>query len=91
MAVSELSTDTATGLPHQKKAWSQHDLLASTLQNYFNVLEKNGGRWPSWCVDGRTDDVHADLMNLNAHLKRLGWMAKLTKDDDWVVTVFPNA
>ena len=90
MAVSELSTDTATGLPHQKKAWSQHDLLASTLQNYFNVLRKNGGRWPSWCVDGRTDDVHADLMNLNAHLKRLGWMAKLTKDDDWVVTVFPT-
>ena len=29
-------------------------------------------------------------MNLNAHLKRLGWMAKLTKDDDWVRTVFPT-
>ena len=28
-------------------------------------------------------------MAFNAHLTRLGWMAKLTKDEDWVVTVFP--
>ena len=62
LAVSELSTDASTGLPHQKKAWSQHDLLASTLQNYFNVLRKNGGRWPSWRVEGQTDDVHACLL-----------------------------
>ena len=26
---------------------------------------------------------------MNAHLDRLGWMAKLTKDEAWVMTVFP--
>ena len=26
---------------------------------------------------------------LNSHLEKLGWMAKLTKDERWVLTVFP--
>ena len=87
--MSEDSSATPTGLPHHKNAWTQHELLGSTLQSYFTVLRKNGGRWPSWFVAPREDDVHGDLMALNAHLDRLGWMAKLTKDEDWVVTVFP--
>ena len=88
--MSEDSSATPTGLPHHKNAWTQHELLGSTLQSYFTVLRKNGGRWPSWFVAPREDDVHGDLMALNAHLDRLGWMAKLTKDEDWVVTVFPT-
>ena len=87
--MSEDSSANPTGLPHHKNAWTQHELLGSTLQSYFTVLRKNGGRWPSWFVAPREDDVHSDLMAFNAHLTRLGWMAKLTKDEDWVVTVFP--
>ncbi len=87
--MSEDSSTSPSGLPHHKKAWSQHELLGSTLQSYFTVLRKNGGRWPSWFVAPLGDDVHDDLISLNAHLDRLGWMAKLTKDEDWVVTVFP--
>ncbi len=34
--------------------------------------------------------MHGDLIQLNAHLERLGWMAKLTKDEDYVVTIFPT-
>ena len=87
--MSEDSSTSPSGLPHHKKAWSQHELLGSTLQSYFTVLRKNGGRWPSWYVAPLDEDVHGDLIRLNAHLDRLGWMAKLTKDEDWVVTVFP--
>ena len=79
-----------SGLPHHKKPWSQHDLLASTLSEYVDVLQQNGGRWPSWTVSSPTDDIHQDLIRLNSHLDRLGWMGKLTKDEPWVITVFPR-
>ena len=81
--------DTESGLPHQKKAWSQHDLLASVLSSYVDIVHEKGGRWPSWGVSSRTENIHADLKQVNAHLDRLGWMAKLTKDEAWVMTVFP--
>ncbi|MBN29176.1 MAG: hypothetical protein CMB34_00745 [Euryarchaeota archaeon] len=87
--MDESTPDIETGLPHHKKAWSQHDLLASTLSEYVDVLQKNGGRWPSWQIAPSSDDVHADIVRLNVHLEKLGWMAKLTKDEQWVVTVFP--
>jgi hypothetical protein len=79
-----------TGLPHQKKAWSQHDLLASVLSSYVVVLGESGGRWPSWSVRSEEDDIHGDLRRANTHLHRLGWMGKLTKDEEWVITVFPT-
>ena len=81
--------DTESGLPHQKKTWSQHDLLASVLSSYVDIVHEKGGRWPSWGVSSRTENIHADLKQVNAHLDRLGWMAKLTKDEAWVMTVFP--
>ncbi|RJU87305.1 MAG: hypothetical protein DWC05_02450 [Candidatus Poseidoniales archaeon] len=77
------------GLAHHKKAWSQHDLLASTLSEYVNVLRKNGGRWPAWQVASSDETIHDDLIKLNAHLEKLGWMGKLTQDEEWVITVFP--
>ncbi len=78
-----------SGLPHHKKAWSQHDLLASTLSEYVDVVQKDGGRWPAWTVASPNDDIHGDLLRLNTHLDRLGWMGKLTKGEPWVITVFP--
>jgi hypothetical protein len=79
-----------TGLPHHKNAWTQHELLASILASYVNVIGEHGGRWPSWTVASDDKDIHAVVNDVNAHLFRLGWMAKLTKDDDWVLTVFPT-
>ena len=78
-----------SGMAHHKKAWSQHDLLASTLSEYLDVVQKDGGRWPAWTVASSNDDIHGDLIRLNAHLDRLGWMGKLTKGEPWVITVFP--
>ncbi len=87
--MDEPTPDVGTGLPHHKKAWTQHDLLASTLSDYVDVLQKNGGRWPSWQIAPSSDNVHDDVVRLNSHLEKLGWMAKLTKDERWVLTVFP--
>ena len=78
-----------TALPHHRHAWSQHDLLASTLSQYVEVHGENGGRWPAWSISPKSDDVHDDLKQLNRHLDRLGWMAKLTRNEGWVLTVFP--
>lgn len=88
-AMDDSSAAIESGLPHHKKAWSQHDLLASTLSEYLNVVQRDGGRWPAWTVASPNDDIHGDLIRLNAHLDRLGWMGKLTKGEPWVVTIFP--
>jgi len=87
--LDDLSVEIESGLAHHKKAWSQHDLLASTLSEYVNVLRKNGGRWPAWQVASSDETIHDDLIKLNAHLEKLGWMGKLTRDEEWVITVFP--
>ena len=87
--MDDSSVEIQTGLAHHQKAWSQHDLLASTLSEYVNVLRKNGGRWPAWQVASSDETIHDDLIKLNAHLEKLGWMGKLTRDEEWVITVFP--
>ena len=87
--MDDSSVEIESGLAHHKKAWSQHDLLASTLSEYVNVLRKNGGRWPAWQVASSDETIHDDLIKLNAHLEKLGWMGKLTRDEEWVITVFP--
>ena len=87
--VSDESLD-QTPLPHHRHAWSQHDLLASALAQYVEVHGENGGRWPAWSISPKSDDVHDDLKELNRHLDRLGWMAKLTRNEGWVITVFPT-
>ena len=88
--MDDSAVEIESGLPHHKNAWSQHDLLASTLSEYVNVLGKNGGRWPAWQVASSDETIHDDLIQLNAHLEKLGWMGKLTRDEEWVITVFPT-
>ena len=88
-ALDDSSVEIESGLAHHKKAWSQHDLLASTLSEYVSVLRKNGGRWPAWQVASSDETIHDDLIKLNAHLEKLGWMGKLTRGEEWVITVFP--
>ena len=89
--LTESEEGTVNGLAHHKKAWSQHDLLESILSSYVDVVSRKGGRWPSWGVESHTTEVHDDLKAVNAHLSRLGWMAKLTRDEQgWAMTVFPR-
>ena len=91
--MDETLVDQTSGLAHHKKAWDQQDLLKSALSAYVSVLGTKGGRWPSWYVESkRSEDgaIHEDLQNVNAHLERLGWMGKLTKDENWAITVFPT-
>ena len=77
-------------LPHQRKAWEQQDLLAHILRRYVNVHQRDGGRWPSWTVSAKGDDLDAELASINTHLAQLGWMGKLTPGEDWSITIFPT-
>lgn len=78
-------------LAHQRRAWSQHDLLASILSVHLDVHSTDGGRWPSWFVSPSSSSIHDDVVELNAHLERLGWMGKLTRHEEgWKFTVFPR-
>ena len=77
-------------LPAHKKAWDQHALLANILAREYHIVEQLGGRWPSWIIDIKQDgDVHHSLKRVNHHLDKLGWMAKLTEDEPWLVTILP--
>lgn len=85
------NTPEAASLPHQSKAWSQHDLLASILSQHLNVHGADGGRWPSWVVSSSSQSIHDDVVALNRHLERLGWMGKLTRHEEgWKFTAFPR-
>ena len=73
-----------------KKAWDQHALLANILSREYYLIEKIGGRWPSWVIDVKQDgDVHQSLKKVNHHLDKLGWMVRLTEDEPWLVTLLP--
>ncbi len=86
----EPPSDLPQQLGHHKESWDQHELLGSVLSSYFDILQHTGGRWPSWKVSYSGDaSIHEGLIVANRHLERLGWMAKLTMDEGWVVTVFP--
>ena len=73
-----------------KKAWDQHALLANILSREFHLLEQIGGRWPSWIIDVKQDrNVHDSLKKINSHIAKLGWMARLSVDNPWLVTILP--
>lgn len=78
-------------LDSHKIAWDQQMLLAKILGRDFYLIEKLGGRWPSWRIDAKEDeDIHQSLVKTNIHLKKLGWMARLSKDDPWMITILPR-
>ncbi|NCG42288.1 MAG: hypothetical protein GWO84_01955 [Euryarchaeota archaeon] len=73
-----------------KKAWDQHALLGNILSREYYLIEQIGGRWPSWIIDVKQDgDVHDSLKKINSHIAKLGWMARLSNDDPWLVTILP--
>jgi hypothetical protein len=74
-----------------KTAWSQQDLLHTILGRYFNVHGVIGGTvLPAWKVSTNgQEDAHEQLIALNNHLVKLGWMGKLLLDEPWVVQILP--
>jgi hypothetical protein len=74
-----------------KSIWSQQDLLKTILDRSFVVHGSIGGTvLPAWNVSVQADqDVHEQLILLNKHLVKLGWMGKLLIDEPWVVQILP--
>ena len=74
-----------------KDLWAQHDLLQTILSRHFTVHGVIGGTvLPAWNVTTKgDDDAHQQLVVLNEHLVKLGWVAKLLIDEPWVVQILP--
>lgn len=78
-------------MPAHRSEWKQHDLLASILNRFFYLSNNmSGGILPAWAVSPKDDkDIDDCLNEANAHLKKLGWAAKLSQNEGWVVQLFP--
>ena len=74
----------------QKKAWTQRQLHEQIISRFFDIIEDLGDPTPTWLVRAKIEeedieDPHSALLGLNEHLKELGWMAKLLRDDPWKI------
>ncbi|MBJ23163.1 MAG: hypothetical protein CMB64_00695, partial [Euryarchaeota archaeon] len=81
-----------TGLPLKthKKRWSQKDLLGRIVARHFNIYESLSGVWPSWVVDSKDEkEISVSLEELNKHLKKLDWMAKIFPEEPYVLKILP--
>ena len=73
-----------------KSRWNQKELLGRIVSRHFNMYESLGGIWPSWVVDPIEDkDVSDALEELNLHLKKLDWMAKIYPEKPYVIKILP--
>jgi len=78
-------------MPAHRSEWKQHDLLASILGRFFYIsTNMSGGILPAWVVSPKNDKEIDDCLDeANAHLKKLGWAAKLSQSEEWIVQLFP--
>ncbi len=75
----------------KKNRWTQRQLLQNILSRYFDIIDDSGGIWPSWIVKlNELEDPHVALENLNVHLDKLDWMAKLNLDEPYNVRIYPK-
>ena len=89
---ASLGVDTPReSMPVHRSEWKQHDLLSNILGRSFHVAANmSGGVLPTWVVSPKEDkEIDDCLKEANAHLKKLGWAAKLSQTDEWVVQLFP--
>ena len=95
MSEEEVDVKAIKPLKVHEKAWTQKQLLQRIVARHFDVLEDIGELWPAWLVRARIQDEehenpHDALEILNEHLAELDWMARLTRDEPWKVTIFPS-
>jgi len=78
-------------MPTHRSEWKQHELLSTILNRYFYVAsDMSGGVLPTWVVSPKHDKEIDDCLDeANAYLKKLGWAAKLSQSEEWVVQLFP--
>ena len=78
-------------IPVHDKSWNQRELFESILSRYCVVLEDLGGRSPTFLVAEKKDqDIHEVLDDINQHLKKLGFSARLFPDDPWILQLIPD-
>ncbi|MAO70773.1 MAG: hypothetical protein CL983_06850 [Euryarchaeota archaeon] len=77
-------------LKSHKTRWNQKDLLGRIVSRHFNMYESLGGIWPSWVIEPLDErDVSDSLEELNLHLKKLDWMAKIYSEKPYVIKILP--
>ncbi len=74
-----------------KKRWMQKDLLERIVSRHFNIFESVSSIWPAWTVEPIDDlEMSFALEELNLHLKKLDWMAKIFPEEPYVLKVLPK-
>ena len=80
-----------TPLKSHKKRWGQKELLGRIVSRHFNIYESLSGIWPSWIVEPIEDlETSKALEELNLHLNKLDWMAKIFPEKPYVLKVLPR-
>ncbi|HJM19421.1 MAG TPA: hypothetical protein QF802_03085 [Candidatus Thalassarchaeaceae archaeon] len=72
----------------QKKAWSQRELLEHIVDRHFNRLSDDIGNLPSWQVSPRKGSASDCIVELDAHLRVLGWYPLLEDGEPFSLTLF---
>jgi len=78
-------------MPRHREDWKQHDLLATILRRYFYVASHmSGGFLPTWVVSPKEGkDVNESLVEANRYFQKLGWAAKISRTDEWIIQMIP--
>ena len=74
-----------------KDSWSTRELMSKILSRHCHVLEDIGGRVPTYLVAEKQDEsMHDALVEINKHLSKLGFSARLYPDDPWILQLIPD-
>ena len=74
-----------------KDSWSTRELMGRILSRHCHVLEDIGGRVPTYLVAEKQDEnMHDALVEINKHLSKLGYSARLYPDDPWILQLIPD-
>jgi len=77
-------------IPVHSEIWNQRKLIERILSRHVYVLSDVGGFWPSFIVQEKEDnDIHDAVANINQHIAKLDWAARLHPDDPWLIEVLP--
>ncbi|MCS5525632.1 MAG: hypothetical protein NZ737_00965, partial [Candidatus Poseidoniaceae archaeon] len=78
-------------IPVHSEIWNQRKLIERILSRHVYVLSDVGGFWPSYIVQEKEDsDIHDAVADINQHIEKLDWAARLHPDDPWLIEVLPS-
>jgi len=74
-----------------KDSWSTRELMSRILSRHCRVLEDIGGRVPTYLVaEKQSENMHDALVEINKHLSKLGFSARLYPDEPWILQLIPD-